>query len=174
MSRIFNYRNIPLQVLFLVIILFLLACEKQESEFRSTSLDIPIITGYIMFDNFANFQGEVGYPNENRGEYQSRYYLGFYPNPTEYRCNLHLRIPSRNSDVKLWITPAVYMVDVPSSQNYLGLTNMYAGGLPVFQIEVPGNDFSIDLTSLEDGYYRIYLKIDEVLLYANLVKYSPN
>jgi len=49
------------------------------------------------------------------------------------------------------------------------MTNIKVGGAPLIQIEFKSDNLAVDLTSLDQGYYRIYLKVDKYIFYDNLV-----
>ena len=51
----------------------------------------------------------------------------------------------------------------------IGMTNIKVGGAPFIQIEFKSDNLAVDLTSLDQGYYRIYLKVDKYIFYDNLV-----
>lgn len=163
------------KVKILVISFFLIiSCSKDDYEFRLSSFSTPVITGFIRRSEFGDYMGAVGVPNVNNGNYDSDYYFGLYPNPASEHCSLFIKSPMTMSLKKLWITPAQFGYQISNYSNNFGMTNLYAGGIPLIQIEFNTDHIEIDLSSLEEGYYRIYLKIDDNLLYDNLVIINSN
>lgn len=166
---------------FLITILILNCCTKENTDLRLSDFKTPIIEGYYLRDLQGNSMGIIGYPNVKlsigSSYINSTYYFSFYPNPcTEEFCAIYVKTPESQKSVKLWITRANFKNQVSnSSLDISNMNNLVIGGSPIFQTEITTNQHNtINLSNFDNGYYRIYLKVDEYLLYDNLVIYRPN
>ena len=168
------------RLLFCLIVLTVISCTKENYELRLSDFNTPLIKGYYLRDDFGNFNGIVGIPNTKQGsdnDYEnSQYYFSFFPNPAENFCNIDLKAPTYGEIIKLWITPAnMYNYESTNSIFFNNANNITIGGSPVYQTEFHSNSFiGLDLSNIPNGYYRIYLKVNDYLLYDNLVIYSLN
>ena len=162
----------------LILIQLLSSCTKENTEFRMADFNIPIITGYYLRDVYGDYIGRVGYPNIKLGDKSnysnSEYFLAFYPNPCNEHIGIHIESPVNSSTKKLWITPAIFDERTTNSSIYLNCANIVVEGYPVYQTELDNNTTFLSLENIENGYYRIYLKIDDILLYDNLVIVKTN
>jgi len=151
-------------------------CTKEEADFRIADFATPFIHGYFARDEAGNPMGVYGYaqPNVNLGDkssfYESNYYVTIFPNPTHNYLSVYTKSPEPNQMKKLWITPAILR---PPFENGAVLTdswnNFVAGGYPLLQLKFMENNAYLDLTDLPNGYYRLYLKVNDQLLFDNLV-----
>ena len=158
-------------------LVFISGCTKEEADLRIPEFEIPVIHGYYVRDAYGSIIGAYGYgePNVRLSDapdyMQSNNYLLMYPNPPISNIlNVHTKSPSSSKVKKLWITHAVLRPPFDSGivpQD--GWNNFVAGGAPLFEVEFTQDDIRLDLTELLDGYYRVYVKIDNYLLYDNLV-----
>jgi len=164
----------PYYLIFVISIPLIFSCTKAENYFRLSSFETPIIEGYNLRNLFGDYVGSVGNPNVKNGDYDSEYFFRFYPNPAIENCYLYTKSPTTLSLKKLWITMAQFGDRITNYSNNIGMNNFYIGGVPLIQIEFNGDNIQIDLSSLEEGYYRIYIKIDENILYDNLVIINSN
>jgi hypothetical protein len=168
-------------LLFALISVF--GCTKEEADFRVPEFEIPVIHGYFARDINGNGMGAFGYakPNVNLGDksslHDSNYYIIAFPNPMHDFLNVITKSPDENEVKKLWITRAILR---PPFDNGTVLTdswnNFVAGGSPLLQVEFTQKNVFLDLTELANGYYRVYLKVNDLLLYDNLVidrEFSP-
>jgi len=169
------------RLLFLLLtVLAFFSCTKEDNDLRLSDFNAPTIRGYYLRDYTGFDIGVVGNPNVKRisgFDYSSsEYSFTFYPNPLSDFCNISLKIPVNAQTVKLWITQASYCYDTSDNTIDINNTNnVVIGGSPLFQNEFPaGSMIGLNLSQLPDGYYRIYLKVDDCLLYDNLVIYDHN
>jgi hypothetical protein len=163
----------------------LLGCSKKEPTYRLPSFEKPIITGYTALDEVGNYLYTVGKPNikttygeqestiSNNGtdisvDYSSAYEFIVFPKPCINHLNIIAFSPQKSSTKKVWIVNAHYYTEETISNN-LGFQSFNSGGTPLIQIEFTGNDEYLDVSSLPNGYYRIYLSVDDIILYDNLV-----
>lgn len=161
-------------LLFIIGFLFIFSCTKKDTEIRLSEFEPPTITGV----NFRGFDGSdygsIGVPNIKQGnesnDFMSDYYFTFYPNPSAERIFVYIKTPAKEEIKKLWIVQANWDDQVP--EDWIGLnlaTNMTVGGSPLYQAEFTSGGIAIDLSYFPQGYYRIYLKVNEHLLYDNLI-----
>jgi hypothetical protein len=153
-----------------------IGCTKEEADFRLPQFEVPVIHGYFARDAAGSHMGIYGYdrPNVNLGDHsdfrQARYFFMFFPNPTHNSVGIYAKSPDESEVKKLWITRAVLRPPFDVGTVWADdKNNFIAGGAPLLQREFTGENIYLDLTDLPNGYYRIYVKINNLLLYDNLV-----
>jgi len=92
-----------------------------------------------------------------------------FPNPAENSCTITLLPFSDGVNKKLWLTPAEFEKPIPENAIYLGMDNIKVGGMTVYHNEFKADAIRINLSSIEEGYYRLYLKIEGEIFYDNLI-----
>jgi len=159
--------------------IIVLSCTKKNEELRLSDFNIPTIKGYYLRDFYGDNLGLVGTPNVKLGDavdqQHSKYYFSFYPNPcTEDICAIYTKSPVSKEIKKIWISQAIW--NAQGSYDFTDINNtnnLVVGGSPIFQAEITSANLKVDLSSFPNGYYRIYLKVNDYLLYDNLVIYKP-
>ncbi len=162
-----------LKFLFIGLLIQTLSCSKEESEIRLSEFDTPIITGF----EFRNIQGQkIGYsgtPNIKLGnesnDSNSEYFFSPYPNPCIDLCSVYIKVPNSGTTKYIWIVQAEYHDNISNIITDLGSNTISLGGTPLIESEFTNNNIIFDLSCLTEGYYRIYLKVDDIILYDNLV-----
>ena len=162
-----------IKLLFMGIILITLSCSKEESDIRLSEFDAPIITGFEERDEQSNVIRAIGNPNVKLGnesnDYTSDYFFTSYPNPSRNSFQVSIKTPNPNSTQRVWIVQAQYYENGTSTANIGGTTLLDVGGDPLIQYEGILNNLELDVSGLSEGYYRIYLQVDDLILYDNLV-----
>jgi hypothetical protein len=162
----------------LILLIFTSGCNKEKAEYRLSDFDIPVITGYYLRDEQGIPMRTIGTPNVRLGnesnDFTSDYYLMQYPNPCDKSCVLNIKSPSGQSIKKVWVVQASYFDQMPGSENELNMISLNTGGAPLLQAETTSRYLKLDLTSFKTGYYRVYVKIDDQILYDNLVINKSN
>ncbi|MBI9037989.1 MAG: hypothetical protein JEY97_07645 [Bacteroidales bacterium] len=163
----------PKIFIYFILLSLIFSCTKDEPDLRLSDYEIPKIEGYYVRLPDGSSIGQVGTPNIKQGNgsnyFNSEYFFVFYPNPTNRTCCVHVKSPSIQETKKLWITQARYVNQLPNSSVDLGMINLDVGGAPLIQKVFNSDHIAIDLRSLAQGYYRIYLKVGEHIYYDNLV-----
>lgn len=161
-----------LKLLFLSTLMLTLSCSK-ESEIRLSEFEIPIITGFELRDVQGQTMGIYGIPNIKLGNesnsYNSEYFFSLYPNPCTDICTVYIKAPNSNAAKYVWIVQAQYRDNNTTILMNLGTNSIYVGGTPLIETEFTTNNIVVDLSSLSEGYYRMYLKVDDLILFDNLV-----
>lgn len=166
-------------LLYLIILFITInSCTKKDTEIRLSEFESPTITGFILKDEVGEIFKRIGVPNIKLGsesnEWTSPYYFSIYPNPSIERIHVYIKTPAEEELKKVWITQA--NVDNQVAGDFIGINNAYninIGGSPLVHAETTSNSVSINLSTLPEGYYRIYIKVSEHLLYDNLIIYRP-
>lgn len=172
-------------VILFISLIYSLSCTKEESDFRLSMINMPIITGYNLRDLEGVYIGAIGNPNINTcciidGNKSNDMdslspntinttCLIAYPNPCKETLMLRIQSPSEQLDKKIWITKATLNYQIVSSTNDLNMTFMSVGGSSLLQYETTNDAIMMNISSFDDGYYRIYVKIADHVLYDNLV-----
>jgi hypothetical protein len=161
---------------FIIALISVFGCTKEEADLRVPEFEIPVIHGYFARDVIGNNMGVYGYgkPNVNLGDksnyHDSDYFVTMFPNPMHNFLSVMAKSPDENEVKKLWITQAIlrppFGTGIVSTD---GWNNFVAGGSPLLQMEFTENNVHLNLTDLPNGYYRVYIKVNGHLLYDNLV-----
>ncbi|MCK9447404.1 MAG: hypothetical protein M0Q41_00350 [Bacteroidales bacterium] len=160
----------------ILIFLFAIAissCTKEDTELRLPDFTTPSIKGYYQRDFHGLSMGIVGNPNVRLGngtDYtNSTYYFVTYPNPSSDNVLfIYVKAPTDHEKKLVWITPAYW--DNQGSNYIINKDNyIIIGGHPYIQAEFTSDHLMIDVSLVPQGYYRIYLKVNDHLLYDNIV-----
>jgi len=163
--------------LLIAVLLVLNACSKQsaESDYVTTGLRSPVITGYEVRDDQGFVVKHVGNPNiknqifnENGNEIIAGIFA--YPNPAAYEMGFHFTNQLSGS-LKFYLVRATVEGGMETTGNFLGSTNLVAGSYHLIEIDSINADknIHIDVGIIPDGYYRAYLEGDKLLLWDNIV-----
>jgi hypothetical protein len=160
----------------LIILVFAYSCTKDIADIRMPDFAVPIVNGYYARDQNGNLIMPVGDPNvrlfSGSDAVSSAYSFGCYPNPSANYCFIYINAPAGQTLKKLWITQAIVGDRFDSGSENIYSPNLAVGGAPIFQAEFTSDHLTVDVSKLSDGYYRIYLKVDDFLLYDNLLVYK--
>src|SRR6056297_423187 len=145
------------------------SCSDEEAEMRLSNMKTPVITGYEWRDYNAQLIKTIGTPNIKLGNesnhYTSAYYFKSYPNPCSEWLNISVDIPNPDKTIKSWIVQAQYMDQAITNPNQVGNSViMHAGGAPLLQQEFNNIATIFDVSDLQEGYYRLYVLVDSILL----------
>jgi len=167
----------PFSFLFLLILFY--NCNKfgPPGDDRLNNFDYPIITGFEFKNEEGVSIGSYGeLVNNKLGDKgtieESEYYLNAFPNPaTDFYTVYTL---SRNAPMlrTIWIVKASYNGELPNIEIYNNATYLVAGQYHLIEVSSQGNLINIDLSSLDDGFYRIYVEIGGNVLYDNFIVYK--
>ena len=157
----------------LILIITSNSCTKEVADTRLSDFTEPVITGYYQTNENGEEMGAVGIPNVKRfngaDRNHSTHLMVIFPNPAYYSFNIRMETPVPSTTKKIWITRA-NIVDMPDNSGIdLAMTTMVVGGSPVFQTETNSDHITINVEDVEDGYYRVYVEADDIILYENLV-----
>lgn len=163
-----------IKLLFIGTILITMSCSKEDSDMRLAEFDIPVLTGFELRDEQGSLMRVIGTPNIKLGsesnDYNSKYFFSSYPNPCRDICAIFIKTPNSIEKKQIWIVQALYNDITTNTTANLGNTSLLGvGGTPIVQSEITSNNAVFDLRSLNEGYYRIYLKVDDLILYDNLI-----
>lgn len=163
-----------LLLILLVLVVFSLGCSKEEAELRLPEFEVPVVTGFHMRDEAGIFMGSIGLPNVKlghpSGNWDAEYFINFFPNPAINRGNIYMKSPNEYDVRKVWLTRAVFKppYDAPGIATD-GMNNFIASGFPLIQAETTEDHLSLNLTDLPSGYYRLYVSVNGLLFYDNIV-----
>jgi hypothetical protein len=149
-------------------------CNKEQADLRMPEFEVPVITGYLVRDEAAQHQGNIGQPNVNlghpSGNWDSEYFITFFPNPAINRGTIYMKSPNEYDVKKVWLTQAVFRppYSIPGISTD-GMNNFIAGGAPLLQVEVTERNLMLDLTDIPTGYYRLYVSVNGHVFYDNIV-----
>lgn len=161
---------------YIILFIAVTSCTKEDTETRLPEFDAPKLTGFILKTDFGEIYKTIGVPNIKWGnesnDRNSPYYFSIYPNPCFDLLFVHFKTPAEGELKKIWIVQANVENQVAGA--FIGINNannIVVGGSPLFQAETTSNSIHLNLTLLPEGYYRIYIKVGEHLLYDNLIIY---
>jgi hypothetical protein len=160
-------------LLFCAVTILLTACSKEEATERLPGFEVPVIAGFQMRSIMGEAMGNVGYPNiklyDGADFTSSKNFFSSYPNPSSSNLNIYVLERDYPTMKKIWMVPARRLGEPEKSVLNQGMYSLYAGGTPLFQLETLGENIVLDVTGIPEGYYRLYVKIKNVLLYDNIV-----
>jgi hypothetical protein len=170
--------------LLIAILLVLNGCSKHsdESDYVTTGLRTPLITGFEVRDDQGFLVNCVGNPNINNKLFNasgSGIIAGIfaYPNPASYEMGFQL-INQLSGSFKFYLVRATVEGGLETTGNFLGSTNLVAGSYHLIEIDsiTADKNIHIDVGIIPDGYYRAYLEGNDILLWDNIVvshDYNP-
>lgn len=130
--------------------------------------DPPVIKGYYLRDDSNTPLGIKGTPNvkisDNTGQ-SGAFEMSIYPNP----CRFNFYIDGNSNQLKeCWIVAGVYdeSNETYSIDEEQTIRDKEIESL--INMDFSSKYKNIDISSFESGYYRVYMKIDDVLYYDNL------
>ena len=149
------------------IITLILSCSKKEPEFP-VPMHTPVITGFIFRDLYGNVTGETGIPNSKLNDPEIiteniEFRLGVFPVPCYDRFRIEIATPGEK---KIWIVPANLS---PGLNNHFNSIVKNLSATPVFTLITYDNTIMVDIPETEHLYYRIYVEIQGVLLWAHMI-----
>ena len=155
--------------LFILVIVTILGCSKEDSDIRLPYFEIPEIHGFILRNDWGDYLGRIGNPDIKTHAESNQYSFDIYPNPSNVYINVYCRTPVPNETKKIWVTQAQYNSNIPNYSLDVGMVNINTGGIPLIQAEFTDNQIRFDVSFFSEGYYRIFIQIDKVILYENLI-----
>ena len=180
MSNVFltpaTMKNIP--IIFALCLLF--SCSKKD-DLAVPSLQTVTISGYQVRDELGNIAGDVGFPDIRIGNVTNYYstendfFFISFPNPSTSHVLVSVQSKS-HAIAKLWMVKASLSTSAQTEQSVqmLGANQFVSGGNTVFEIDsLPvfssHSLFSLNYENVPNGYYRLYLQMDNILLWDNIV-----
>ena len=165
-------------IIFLLLSQILNNCTKDEADIRLPDFKTPEIHGYYIRDIQGYNIDIIGNPNirlcNESNNFNSDYSFLFYPNPSNNFITISIKCPLPQTIKKLWITQATISNQILNSSINVNTGNSTVGGTPIFQTKFTNDVFMIDLKNFNEGFYRIYIKIEDYILYDNLVVNKHN
>lgn len=140
-------------------------------------LSRPFIPGIIWTDETGNDLGKIGDPQIPLDPTGLLELYGPYPNPTHYDIRVNFTL-SRPAQVRSWVVRGIGFTENKrySSYTQVGTHVVATPGEPaVFvlddqDIPMGNNLLLIEINETwDDGYYRIYVQADDVLLWADFL-----
>lgn len=161
-------------IAFTLLTILFVSCEKEEPEFPINFYS-PIIHGYYQTDDFGNVGKLVGsydlklsdprLMNIKLENPNDHWHIASYPNPFHNFTNLS--IGGEGISKKIWIVPAKPEGELTC---FLNSNCFLINYQPVFKLETEASRIQIDMSQYKYNYYRIFIKIDDILLWNNIVK----
>lgn len=158
-------RKFDFAIIFLIILLT--SCNKEEISFPA-GFNAPVIHGYMARDDFGNSVKLIGSDDRKTfdpGLKSMEINIVSYPNPCSEYFTLH--VGGAAISKKIWIIPGNGS-DVLTS--LINSNCIVVQGQPIYGIETTSEDLRIDLNNFLYNYYRVYVKVNDVLLWDNIVK----
>jgi hypothetical protein len=153
--------------LFFSVMAALVSCTQETEELRTGELHIPTCTGFNYKDNFNQLRGIIGVPNNKLVSNINSFTLSVYPIPAQNNVKV---IINNNSSKKIWLTQAQVSGELNYNLNYLNAPLLVVGGSPLISFNnVTEDQLVIDISFLPQGYYRLYVKVDDQILWENLI-----
>jgi hypothetical protein len=156
------------KIIILLITILIFNCNSEDSN-SIVETELSLLTGINLIDNNGNPNGKFGNPNiliNNQ--------ITVYPIPVK---NV-IFINSNENISTVWIIPAIaekiyQQTDFNTKLNTDTYNeNQIKSTAEIESLDINKNSFSLNLSTLKSGYYRIFMKIDNSLYWENI--YIPN
>ena len=159
-----------LKFFFILGVSLLISCGNEDTQLRTGELVIPVCTGFEFKDNINTSRGHIGIPNNNLMSSDKQFSLAVFPIPTVNEISVEINYPGSK---QIWITQAQVGTELNQSLSYLNASVIAVGGGPVISLaNTTSQQIQINnLFALPRGYYRLYVKIENELLWENLILY---
>ncbi len=153
-----------------IFLILTFSCSEDESVTRIAQFETPVLTGFQLRDEMGQRLETIGEPNLQLSSSNSMTSFYFYPNPCTGNCAVQIKSENSVDKKYIWIVKALYNeYDINATVNTGNATTLFIGGEALINHEFFQNSLNINLNSLSDGYYRIYVKVDDEILYDNLI-----
>ena len=154
---------------FISLILLLSSCSKNKDEPKNYD---NIITGFVLRDPSGVMMAHIGSPNikVTKGETLQ---IASYPNPCRQFINIYIRNIETDTPIKIAITKDLFKEDSDVDIiNYTSLSEITSD--IIFEDIIDNKNYDVDLSSFDDGYYRVYIEIDGDVYFDNIMKGDLN
>lgn len=163
--------------MFIGIVLILFSCTKKDDGIELSQVNIPEITGFHLRSDDGQSMGTIGVVN-NKIQASGKSdgmdcEILLYPNPVLFYGGVRIEKPAIRQRIVVWVVVGRYNENIPYYYFDSNMMNMVAGGKAIFQREFYSDQAEVNVKFNDDllhpGYYRVFVKIDDVLLYDNLI-----
>jgi hypothetical protein len=143
------------------------SCSTNSDQLRQGEFSVPVCTGFNLKNGENVPYGIIGVPNNKLASDDKLKLLAAFPIPTKYTLSISTNILSNK---KIWLTKAVINSNLNNNIYYFNSPFQVVGGAPIIYLnDVSDQEIAINVSSLPKGYYRLYLKSDEDLLWENII-----
>jgi len=168
-------KKIVINTLYFVIMLFvMISCNKDNDKEEELS-SMEQISGFECRNyegsSIGSYGGKVNHYIGNKDilEGEIKYFVVF-PIPAENRLNVFGTGFDTTQLLKVWLKQARFEGVLPDNFNQSTLESQpYTGDRRLLQLELMANDFQLDFEEIPNGYYRLYIEIEEDLYYENII-----
>lgn len=157
-----------LKLALIVVISFLSACDKKGPEVTTPQLkEVPVITGILQRDINAQPIGVIGIPNTNTGQSTDNNRITAYPNA----CTSELRVVINTVDTAtahIWLLKGEYQEGNTNAEEYIWAEENFIP-IDIWQpLSIGGNSIDLDVSTVPNGYYRLYVEYNTIKLWDNI------
>jgi hypothetical protein len=154
----------------------LLSCKKADSDYRTSGSPIAMIRGFEVrnemgqkLENIGNPDIHLYSPSGDPSTFQLRFFS--YPNPAQDIMEIIIGQRLNNITARFWIVPATFTGPGSESVVFLGPTIIAPAEKPLLDtvIEIKSSTRIIILRDFPEGFYRVYIKANGILLWDNIV-----
>lgn len=155
---------------FILGVSLLISCGNEDTQLRTGELVIPVCTGFEYKDVNNVSLGRVGIPNNNLVSSDKQFVLAVFPIPAVNDFTVEINYPGSK---QIWLVRAQGGTELNQSLNFLNALVIAAGGAPVdSRANITNQQIQFyNLAYLPRGYYRLYVKFENELLWENLILY---
>ena len=169
------------KILLIIFVSLLIGCDK-EYEIRTADLNTPVCKGFYLTDETGYNYKIIGSPNVKLNDspdgkvINSTHQLAAFPNPASLD-RIYIAVISKVAPQKksVWMVAATVDTEMEPMYQIMNSSYLVAGGNPIFSYEnFNSGMIMVDVKNIPDGYYRVYCKIDDLLLWDNLIILKEN
>jgi hypothetical protein len=162
--------------LLLGISFLLLSCKKADSDYRASGSSTVLIRGFETRNDMGQKLADIGNPDihtidSSGSDFIAHFNIISYPNPAKERMGIYFTQTLVGIKTRLWIVPATFTGSGSEAVSFLGQVIIAPAQKPLLDTVVFMDWWYkyIQIRNLPEGYYRIYMKTDGILLWDNIV-----
>jgi hypothetical protein len=152
------------------------SCKKADSDYRASGSSVAVIRGFEVRNDMGQNMGDIGNPDihtfdSSGSDFIAHFHIIAYPNPAIDRMGIYFTQTLVGIKTRLWIVPATFTGSGSEEVSFLGQVIIAPAEKPLMDTVVFMNWWYkyIQIRNLPEGYYRIYMKTDGILLWDNIV-----
>ena len=153
----------------------ILSCSKNDSEYQASGSPTVEIKGFEVRDDNGYSLADIGnadiknHTSETSAPYQL--FMISFPNPARDVTEMIFSTRQVNVVARIWIVPATFQDPGKGMTTFSGMTMIAPAERPLLDttIFMTSNQHAIQIRNLPEGFYRVYLKSQGILLWDNIV-----
>jgi len=154
----------------------LLSCKKADSDYRASGSSTVVISGFEVRNDMGQKMADIGNPDihtrdSSGSDFIAHFNIITYPNPAKDRMAIYFTQTLCGIKTRLWIVPATFTGPGSENVSFPGQAIIAPAEKPLLDTVVYMNWWYkyLQIRDLPEGYYRVYMKTNGILLWDNIV-----